>query len=68
MLFRQHPGYIGTSLLQDRANPLHYVTIDRWQSLEAYQDFRAQCSSQYDKLDRLCQDLTTMEVSLGRLC
>ena len=67
ILFRQHAGYMGTSLLQDRANPLRYVTIDRWRSFEAYQDFRARHSSQYDELDKLCQDLATQELSLGQL-
>lgn len=67
-LFRLHPGYIDTTLLQDRANPLRYVTIDRWRSLEAYHAFRAQFSAQYDELDRRCQDLTIQEVSLGHLC
>jgi len=66
-LFRQHPGYIDTRLMQDRASPLHYVTIDRWRNIEAYQDFRAKYAPQYDELDKLCQDLTTEEVSLGRL-
>jgi len=66
-LFRQHPGYIGTSLFQDRANPLRYLTIDRWQNLEAYENFRARYASQYDELDQLCQKLTTGETSLGHL-
>ena len=67
MLFRQHPGYISTSLFQDRANPLRYVTIDRWQNIEAYENFRARYASQYDELDQMCQNLTTRETSLGNL-
>jgi heme-degrading monooxygenase HmoA len=66
-LFRQHPGFLGSSLLQDRANPLRYVTIDRWRNKEAFQDFRAQFAAQYEALDALCERLTVKERSLGRL-
>ena len=66
-LFRQHPGFLGTSLFQDRANPLRYVTIDRWRSKDAFQDFRTQFAAQYEALDALCEGLTTKESSLGQL-
>jgi heme-degrading monooxygenase HmoA len=64
-LFLQAPGYIETLLLQDRSQNLRYVTIDRWESLEAYRAFRSQFSRQYEELDRLCQGLTTHEALLG---
>jgi heme-degrading monooxygenase HmoA len=64
-LFRLHPGHIDTTLLQDRANPLRYVTIDRWKSVEAYRAFRARYSEQYDELDKRCQNLTVTETFLG---
>ena len=64
-LFRESPGYIETLLLQDRSQPLRYITIDRWESLEAYRTFRSEFSRQYDELDRLCQGLTTQETPLG---
>jgi heme-degrading monooxygenase HmoA len=64
-LFRLSSGYIGTELLHDRSQPLRYVTIDRWESVAAYRAFRAQRSSEYEELDRLCAGLTTHEASLG---
>ena len=64
-LFRQAPGYIETRLLRDRSEGLRYVTIDRWERLEAYRAFRSQFSRQYDELDRLCEGLTTHEAPLG---
>lgn len=64
-LFRQAPGYLGTLLLQDRSDPLRYVTIDRWQSLEAYRAFRARFARQYEELDRQCAGLTAREAPLG---
>jgi heme-degrading monooxygenase HmoA len=64
-LFRQAPGHIETLLLRDRSQSLRYVTIDRWESLDAYRTFRSQFSRQYEELDRLCEGLTTHEAPLG---
>jgi len=64
-LFRKAPGYIETLLLQDRSQNLRYVTIDRWESVDAYRAFRAQRSREYEELDRLCEALATHEASLG---
>jgi quinol monooxygenase YgiN len=66
-LFRQSPAFLGTILLQDRANPLRYVTIDRWRSKEAYLAFRTECAAQYEALDAVCEGLTVQEISLGHL-
>lgn len=64
-LFRQAPGYIETLLLRDRSQSLRYVTLDRWESLEAYRAFRSRFSGQYEDLDRSCEGLTTHEALLG---
>lgn len=40
-LFEQAAGYRGTVLLRDRAHPLRYITIDTWESIEAYRRFQA---------------------------
>jgi heme-degrading monooxygenase HmoA len=64
-LFRQSPGYIDTLLLQDRSDPLRYLTIDRWHSADAYNAFRSQFSAQYEEIDRQCQGRTEIEDYLG---
>jgi hypothetical protein len=64
-LFRQSPGYIETLLLQDSANPLHFITIDKWESLDAYRSFHSRFSSEYAAIDEVCKHLTTKETSLG---
>lgn len=64
-LFRKAPGYIETLLLRDRANACRYLTIDRWQSVEAYHGFKAQFSREYEELDEQCAGLTTQEISIG---
>ena len=64
-LFRQSAGYIETLLLRDAANPLRYLTVDRWESEAAYRAFRARYAAEYAELDRRCAPLTTREISLG---
>ena len=64
-LFRQAPGYIETVLLRDSAVAQRFVTIDRWESAEAYRSFRATFSRQYAELDDRCQRLTNAETAIG---
>ena len=64
-LFRKADGYVGTQLLHDRSEPLRYLTIDRWKSLEDYRAFRERFAEPYASLDRSCEDLTTRETALG---
>jgi heme-degrading monooxygenase HmoA len=64
-LFREGAGYLGTLLLRDRSNPLRFITVDRWESLEAHQAFRAAFSREYAALDARCAHLTAQELELG---
>ena len=64
-LFRRAPGYLGTQLLQDRTDPLRFITIDTWRSAEDYEAFRAAYTSDYAALDRLCEGWTLEETLIG---
>jgi heme-degrading monooxygenase HmoA len=64
-LFRASPNYLGTELLRDAYVPLSYVTIDRWKSEEAFRAFRKDHDSDYEKLDRECDALTSRETRVG---
>ena len=64
-LFGQAPGYLGTLLLRDAADAGRFVTVDRWQSAEAYRAFRAGFARQYAELDARCGNLTVTETALG---
>jgi heme-degrading monooxygenase HmoA len=64
-LFRKADGYVGTQLLHDRSLPSRYLTVDWWDSLEAYRRFRERFAEPYAALDRLCENLTTRETPLG---
>ena len=64
-LFRRAPGYAGSELLRDHADPLRYLTIDRWESREAWQAFSREHAAEYERLDREFEGLTTREAPLG---
>jgi heme-degrading monooxygenase HmoA len=65
-LFRQAPGYVGTSLLRDPAQPGRYVTIDHWDSEREYQAFRRAHEQEYEALDTTCRAFTFSERVIGR--
>ena len=58
-------GYIDTLLLQDRADPHRFITVDRWTSIDAHRAFRPAFSREYAALDAWCEHLTVRETPLG---
>ena len=64
-LFRRGTGYLGSELLQDRANSQRYLTIDRWESIEAWRAFRSRFAEDYEQLDREFEGLASRETALG---
>jgi heme-degrading monooxygenase HmoA len=64
-LFRESEDYLGSELLKDRSNPSRYLTVDRWTSREAFEDFRRRHAEEYQRLDDLCSGLTSKEAPLG---
>lgn len=64
-LFRKAPGYIETLLWRDHKDPLRYATVDRWESEDAHDAFRATNLLDYEEIDRRCQGYTAHQRSLG---
>lgn len=64
-LFRRAPGYLDTQLLQDRNESNRFITIDRWESEEAFVSFRTKLAREFDDLDRMGERLTMDETALG---
>jgi heme-degrading monooxygenase HmoA len=64
-LFRSSPEYLGTELLRGAYVSGVYLTIDRWASEEAFRAFRKDHDADYEKLDRLCDALTSRETRIG---
>ncbi|WP_112662053.1 antibiotic biosynthesis monooxygenase family protein [Microvirga flavescens] len=65
MLFRSSAGYRGTQLLRDEAEPSRYLTIDRWESRADFEVMKATFATEYDRLDRLFENLTVSETKIG---
>ncbi len=64
-LFRRAPGYLGTTLIRDRETPRRFLTIDRWVSRQAFEEFRQQNGADYDRLDRRLATLNDKERQIG---
>jgi heme-degrading monooxygenase HmoA len=64
-LFRRAPGYLSTQLYQDRQRSNRYITVDTWESEEAFREFRARYASQFEHLDSMCEAFTLKEKPHG---
>jgi quinol monooxygenase YgiN len=64
-LFRQHPGYEGTTLLQDAAARGRFLTIDRWESEALFDQMHHTSQQEYSRLDAMFGELTVSERKLG---
>jgi heme-degrading monooxygenase HmoA len=64
-LFQKAPGFLRTELCRDTTDLRRYVTVDYWESRDAYRAFRVRWRSQFDALDERCRALTDHEACLG---
>ncbi len=64
-LFRKAQGYLRTELLEDRAAPGRFVTIDTWDTPEHHENFRREFASEFQQLDLHCETLTVSESLIG---
>lgn len=65
VFFRRSTAYRGTILARSPDEPHRYVTIDEWESLQAFREFHAEQAREYDALDRACGALTMEERLVG---
>ena len=66
-LFRQAEGFWGTELVRDERDQHRFLTMDCWESRQAYEAFRAAHQSEYEVLDAECEELTESEKEIGKL-
>jgi len=64
-LFRQYPGYEGTTLLQDSVTQTRFLTIDHWRDSALFSQMRQSTQQEYSRLDSICGELTESERELG---
>lgn len=64
-LFRGASGYRETVLLRDVSDSARYVTLDHWDSADAYERFRRDSGDEYARIDSEAAGLTIAEHHLG---
>lgn len=64
-LFNKSKDHLGTDLLRGKTDANVFLTIDRWASLDAYNEFKANWQKDYKELDSQCEYMTERETLLG---
>lgn len=64
-LFGHADGFVATTLLAPAEPGGPWLTLDRWQSLGAFERFLAEYGEPYRSLDDALMDLTAAETFLG---
>jgi heme-degrading monooxygenase HmoA len=64
-LFRREAAFLGTELLHSTTHPNIFLTVDRWDSAEAWAAFLRAWGEDYAALDRRCKELIVSEGEIG---
>jgi heme-degrading monooxygenase HmoA len=64
-LFAKADGFIGLDLLRCTESDARYLTIDRWSSQHAFENFKEAFVPEYEALDNRLEGITTSETRLG---
>ncbi len=64
-LFARAPGWLETELVALEGTPDTFLTIDRWETADAWERFRAEFAQEYEALDLACEGLTLLEEKVG---
>ena len=64
-LFAQDASYRGTRLVKDVERERFYLTLDFWETREAYERFKKENAAEYGRIDRECERMAVREQELG---
>jgi heme-degrading monooxygenase HmoA len=64
-LFLQDSQYRGTRLVKDVARERVYLTLDFWETREAYEKFKRENAAEYERIDKECEGMTVGEKKVG---
>ena len=64
-LFRKSADYERTELVRDVAIKGRFLTLDYWQTEEAFHEFKQRNLAEYERLDKEFEGLTEQETRLG---
>jgi heme-degrading monooxygenase HmoA len=64
-LFLRDPQYRGTRLVKDVERERVYLTLDFWETRNAYEKFKKENAGEYGRIDRECEEMTAREKLVG---
>ena len=64
-LFARDTAYRGTRLVKDKERARVYLTLDFWETREAFEKFKKESAKEYERLDRECEGMTQREKKVG---
>jgi heme-degrading monooxygenase HmoA len=64
-LFARHKAYRGTRLVKDAERESVYLTLDFWETREAYDEFKKESAAEYERMDRECERMIRSERKIG---
>ena len=64
-LFKLANGYIKTDFFKDKIEHNRFITVDYWESYEAYDQFRIDFDEKFQELDQKCAHYTLGEKKMG---
>lgn len=64
-LFSTDAEYLGTRLVKDVERERVYLTLDFWETQEAYENFKKGNAAEYERIDRECEGMTENERKVG---
>jgi heme-degrading monooxygenase HmoA len=64
-LFVQDAAYRGTRLVKDVERERVYLTLDFWETREAYEKFKKENAGEYERIDREFEGMTVQEKNIG---
>ncbi len=64
-LFARDAAYRGTRLVKDVARERVYLTLDFWETREAYEKFKKENAAEYERIDKECEGMAEREQNVG---
>lgn len=64
-LFARNAAYRGTRLAKDVERERVYLTLDFWETREAYEGFKKENGAEYERIDSECEGMTVREGKIG---
>ena len=64
-LFKENSGYVTTEFIKNTSHPSEYITIDKWESYDHYQNYLEKNKDEIIEIDAEGEELTANETKIG---